>query len=52
MKKQRWEESERRREERRSEEKKDQKKEDAGARNGRKSRKVGSLKRRVWSHWR
>ena len=65
MKKQRWEESEKRREEeRRSEKRKSQKKEDAGARKGRKSRitvffkcfvapeglKVGSPKRRVRSH--
>ena len=64
MKKQRWEESEKRREEaRRSEKRKSQKKEDAGARKGRKvanhcvfpmfgapeGRKVGSLKRRVRS---
>ena len=65
MKKQRWEESEKRRaEERRSEKRKSEKKEDAGARKGRKvvtqcvyqwfvapeGRKVGSLKRRVQSH--
>ena len=64
MKKQRWEESEKRREEeRRSEKRKSQKKEDAGVRKGRKvanhsflqwfvapeGRKVGSLKRRVRS---
>ena len=63
MKKQRWEESEKRKEEeRRSEKRKSQKKEDAGARKVRKvarhcvfrmapeGRKVGSLKRRVRSH--
>jgi hypothetical protein len=65
MKKQRWEESEKRREEeRRSEKRKSQKKDDAGGRKGRKvakqyiipmfvapeGRKVGSLKRRVRSH--
>jgi len=63
MKKQRWEESEKRREERRSEKRKGQKKEDAGARKGRKSGETpcfpmfcgsgGSksrLKRRVRSH--
>ena len=65
MERQRWEESERRRaEERRAEKRKSEKKEDAGARKSRKlrnsaffqwfvapgGRKVGSLKRRVWSH--
>jgi len=62
MKKQRWEESEKRREEeRRSEKRKSQKKEDARARKGRETlcfsnvlglrrvEKVGSLKRRVRS---
>ena len=65
MKKQRWEESEKRREEeRRSEKRKSQKKDDAGGRKGRKvakqytipmfaapeGRKVGSLKQRVRGH--
>ena len=66
MEKQRWEESEKRRApERRSEKRKSEKKEDAGARKGSKvtkncvffqwfvapeDLKVGSLKRRVWSH--